>query len=462
MRRVIQALFVVCLSGLLACGSSVFDDTGPSSPPPPSDPPITPPPPADPNADYDNDGFSQNTGDCNDGDSFINPGAVEVEGMRCSAAKECPSGKCVGGYCRCQAPADCSSGKTCSKPTDCEFIGEVCKNGRCATTFACMAPAAGMSNPGMNVCRDNTDNNCNGKIDELPVSCDQLGQLNQGDPFHYARSMELCDDDRTCDPSHPCPGKMRCAAGRCSRVLTARFNGDADPRSRAVAGAFAQNGPIKPQAGSSFVVLSTGEAVYNPQMVCPQTGTAFTNEHVDPDPKSSDPKALDYIELALEILVPTNAQSFDFNFHFFSAEYPEWITSKFNDTFWVQLHSKKFTGNISFDKNGTPIRIKSAFFDICDPDPTEPQTTGMCSQPASVLTGTGYARDCATGYGGQEANGGSTGWLHTSSPVTPGETIKLVFSIFDKGDHKWDSAVLIDNFRWKLAPAANPFTGTIE
>jgi hypothetical protein len=64
------------------------------------------------------------------------------------------------------------------------------------------------------------------------------------------------------------------------------------------------------------------------------------------------------------------------------------------------------------------------------------------------------------GFG--KANGGSTGWLHTSAPVTPGETIRLTFSIFDKGDHKWDSAVVIDNFRWKLAAAGKPITGTIE
>jgi len=459
---------LVCTIGLAAlvmagCGTEVFDDPGaPGGPsdPGPSSPPAPPAP--SPNVDNDGDGFTGAQGDCNDNDRLINPAAIEVEGIRCASNNECPSNKCVGGYCRCQAAADCSSGKVCSKNEDCAFSGELCKNGRCGTTFLCMQPAAGMPNPGQNVCRDNTDNDCDGKIDEVAPACDLIGQLKQGDPLDFARSMDLCDEERACGPSAPCPGGMRCAQGRCSRVLGARFNSDADPQARAIVASFAQSGPFSAKVGQSMVVLSTGKAVYNPQVTCPQTGTGFSNSATDPDPKAEDPEANDYVELALDIVVPANAQSFDFNFHFFSTEYPEWITSKFNDTFWVQLHSKKFNGNISFDKNGTPIRIKNAFFDICDPDPTEPLTATMCSRPASMLIGTGYANDC-TGKGPtSKANGGSTGWLHTSAPVTPGETIKLVFSIFDKGDHKWDSAVLIDNFRWKLAPASNPITGVIE
>ena len=58
-----------------------------------------------------------------------------------------------------------------------------------------------------------------------------------------------------------------------------------------------------------------------------------------------------------------------------------------------------------------------------------------------------------------EAAGGSTDWHHTTSPVEPGEEIKLTLSIFDTGDTILDSAVLIDNFRWSLAPAAKPITG---
>jgi hypothetical protein len=49
--------------------------------------------------------------------------------------------------------------------------------------------------------------------------------------------------------------------------------------------------------------------------------------------------------------------------------------------------------------------------------------------------------------------GGSTGWLTTTAPVNPGEEITLHFSIWDTGDHAWDSTVLMDNFRWSAQTA---------
>ena len=414
-----------------------------------------------PLSDMDKDGFTIKDGDCNDNDKYINPGAIEVEGLHCKKATDCPNGKCYGGICRCLTKADCSSGKTCKKAGDCTIAGESCKGGKCTSTYTCNKAQDGLSNPELKVCRDNADNDCDKKTDELPEKCDTVAKLNQQDPYHYAKAMELCDTDHKCGIESKCPGALKCVNGKCSRVLSATWNSKADPKARAIAGIFAKSTRFKPKAGEAFAILSTGKAVYDPKTTCPQSGTnlGYGNTYTDPDPKSSDKTANDYIHLSLEILVPTNAQSFDFDFHFFSTEYPEYVGTKFNDTFWVQMQSKKFNGNISFDKNGIPIRINNAFFSICDPDPYKPATAKMCNPatPSSWLTGTGYAKDC--GYSGSQANGGSTNWLHTTAPVTPGETIKLTFSIFDKGDHILDSAVLIDNFRWKLTPAKNPITG---
>ena len=410
-----------------------------------------------PGSDMDKDGFTIKDGDCNDGDKYINPGAIEVEGLHCKKATDCPSGKCYGGICRCLKTSDCSSGKACANNAACKVAGEACKGGKCISTYSCQVAQKGLVQPNLRVCRDNTDNDCDKKIDELPTPCDDPAKLNQNDPYHYARAMELCDTDHKCGIESKCPGKLKCVNGQCSRMVIASFNSKADKRARAIATRFAQNGPFTPKFGKSFVILSSGLANYDPKKTCPQSGTnlSSSNTFTDPDPKDKTP-ANDYIHLSLNILVPTNAQSFDFDFHFFSAEYPEWVGSKYNDTFWVQMKSQKFNGNISFDKNGTPIRINNAFFSICDPSASKPQTAKMCTKPSSVLTGTGYAKDCGYSY---EATGGSTDWLHTTAPVTPGEIITLTFSIFDKGDHILDSSVLIDNFRWKLTPALKPVTG---
>ena len=171
--------------------------------------------------------------------------------------------------------------------------------------------------------------------------------------------------------------------------------------------------------------------------------------------------------LALEIAVPSNVQSLEFDFAFFSAEYPEFVGSSFNDIFWVNLESLNLpSGKISFDKNGTPIRINNAFFSVCDPFPGMPATTSMCTKPAVALDGTGYykgecKKETVPGFPSGNftvPNGGSTDWLHTVAPVTPGEVIKLRFMVFDKGDNILDSAVLIDNFHWNVKPIAAPVT----
>lgn len=417
-----------------------------------------------PGSDIDKDGFTVAGGDCNDRDPNINPGAIEVEGMHCKVPTDCPIGKCYAGICRCQKSEDCSTKKPCIKVTDCTATGETCKVGKCTSVYACLTAQKGLEFPTLNVCRDNTDNDCDNKIDELPTVCDDPTKLNKDSAPDYAKAIELCDTDHVCGMDKKCPGKLKCVNKKCSRILASSFNAKADKRARAIASVFAQKGPFKPKAGKSFVVLSSGVATYDPyaKKTCVQSGTNLGagNTHKDPDPKAKDKTANDYIHLELQILVPTNAQTFDFDFHFFSAEYPDYVGTQFNDTFWVQLKSKKFNGNISFDKNKTPIRINNAFFTICDPYPPKPTTTKMCdkTKPSSKLTGTGYAKECYTGAYSSAA-GGSTDWLHTTSPVTPGETITLTFSVFDKGDHILDSAVLIDNFRWKLKPAIAPITG---
>jgi hypothetical protein len=415
-----------------------------------------------PTSDTDGDGFPATEGDCNDADPFINPGAIEVEGMHCKTNDDCPNQKCFGGYCRCLAKVDCYSGSACTKDTDCAFAGETCQGGKCTSSLECEDTVAGMSNPDLKVCRDKTDNDCDGKVDEMPTTCDDPNQLSQTDPYDYARAIELCDVDRQCGLDAPCPGKLQCVNGQCRRVLSATFNAKSKQQARAIAVDFAQGGPYKPRAGLSFAVFSTGVAAYTPSNTsCPQDGKDFMYTGTDPDTASADKVANDIHSLELEILVPSNAQSFDFDFHFFSTEYPEFVDSIFNDTFWVELKSQKFNGNISFDKNNSPIRINNAFFSICDAFAGAPQTQQMCTKPAAANLGTGYVNECQSGWAGNFSvpNGGSTDWLHTTSPVTPGEIIKLTFSIFDKGDGILDSAVLIDNFRWKLAPASKPMTG---
>jgi hypothetical protein len=215
--------------------------------------------------------------------------------------------------------------------------------------------------------------------------------------------------------------------------------------------------------------ISSGEASGSPGY-SPQPGTAlggFTSNNEYPNPYKTLPAppsngcgmgvpdmANDYTELELELSVPWNANSFSFQSHFFSAEYPEFVCTGFNDRFLVILDDN--TGSpqqIMFDMQMNPVSVNNGFFTICKNDTSKPQTQ-HCNQPVSAIAGTGYD----TSDFGSEPIGGSTGWLTTTAPVTPGDKIKLRFIIFDEVDHIYDSAALIDNFQWLTDKVDGPVT----
>jgi hypothetical protein len=156
--------------------------------------------------------------------------------------------------------------------------------------------------------------------------------------------------------------------------------------------------------------------------------------------------ANDSANLKLSIRVPTNAQSFSYQFKFYTSEYPEWVCDEYND-FFLALLTSTASGipadrNISFDANGNPVSVNNAFFQVCSPQGNNP-----CPDGVAELAGTGMATSAGK-------NGGGTSWLTTEAPITPGETIELRFIIWDTGDHWYDSLVLLDNFQWKLTPSA--------
>ena len=135
--------------------------------------------------------------------------------------------------------------------------------------------------------------------------------------------------------------------------------------------------------------------------------------------------------LALELTVPAHANSFALSCAFFSAEYPEWVGSAFNDTFELNVVGSAYSGNAAVDSAGNVISINSALFTVTTP---------------SDLTGTTFD-------GGV---GGGTGWLMVVVPVDPSTTVDLEMTIYDVSDGSYDSAVLIDNFEWSEAEIDTP------
>lgn len=143
--------------------------------------------------------------------------------------------------------------------------------------------------------------------------------------------------------------------------------------------------------------------------------------------------AYDYAELRFSVGVPAGNPGFSYDLAMFSTEYPNYYQSGFNDMYIGWLESEMWTGNISFDEMGHPISLNAGFLDYKDaPNPYD------CPAPCAAPELAGTAME---GHAG-------TKWLTTTAGVTPGETIELVFAVFDLSDPVLDTVVLLDNFQF--------------
>ena len=241
---------------------------------------------------------------------------------------------------------------------------------------------------------------------------------------------------------------------------------------------------IKPREGVRIGVLSSGYARNydgldgtddgpNSDFVAsgggPRDGTNYPTGQAPPGfPKAAqgcpqDNLVNDMIDVKLVLKAPPDATGFQFDFDFYSSEWPNYVCSNFNDAFVAYLTSSATTGNISFDSNDNPVAVNIDFFNRCTsgapvgclrsngPNPDPPLSTASCSAGPSELGGTGfgdtYQTQCDSGNV-QATLGGSTGWLVTQAAIQPGEQFTLDFLIWDAGDGLLDSSVLIDHFQW--------------
>ena len=188
------------------------------------------------------------------------------------------------------------------------------------------------------------------------------------------------------------------------------------------------NGSALPAPMSSMSVSATEDCADNPGLV----GTGDCSNTIE-DQWNQGSGAYDYNELRMSVVVPANTTGFSYDLAMFSTEYPNYYQSSFNDMYVAWLESESWTGNISFDEMGNPISLNAGFLDYKDaPNPYD--CPAPCNAPE--LAGTAMM-----GHAG-------TKWLTTSAPVTPGETIELIFGVFDLSDPILDTVVILDNWLW--------------
>jgi hypothetical protein len=196
-------------------------------------------------------------------------------------------------------------------------------------------------------------------------------------------------------------------------------------------------GPF-PRVGGTFAVLTSGNATQADQ---PDGNDSSSDGGAEVTQPPRGNTALDVSTLQIPFTVPTGANCASFDFRFLSEEYPDFITSQYNDAFIAELDGTDWTTdgavitglgrNFATDANGLPVTIKS---------------TGPTSMSPVEAAGTPY--------------GGATAPLQARTPVTEGAHT-LYLSIFDQSDNILDSVAFVDNFRTFSAGSGGCVSGSV-
>jgi hypothetical protein len=335
------------------------------------------------------------------------------------------------------------------------------------------------------------DDDCDGLIDNIEPPCDGLlNNSNSSDPIDYAKALGLCKTTTETEP--PKTRRWGVISGSFSLA-----NGSGVPSSQARSIRTGFGDMITPINGGRIAVLATGQAASlkqtNPNYAPFQSGTDLGKTSQFPQdwyaangfklpnapgcPEPSGNIAHDPIMLKLRVRVPTNAKSFSFASWFFSAEFPEYVCTPFNDFYVVLIDSPPPEWANPVDKNLAVYRVANPpkifpigvnlandpqaqnLFSVCKAGPTGCSGSpspgfAPCLSGPTYLQGTGFDDATQGGCGASNLAGGSTGWLTTVGNVAPGQVMEIRVAIWDTSDGVWDSLVLLDNWVWNVYPAS--------
>lgn len=356
----------------------------------------------------------------------------------CKNNAECASNVCFNGKC-------CGSGDP--KTEDFDKDGFTPSMGDCNDCDPNVNPAAlDIVNVDMNgkplPDDQQIDENCDGKptLPSMPpASCDDDAALviDATDPVLAAKAIDVCTTD------------VKEGWGMVSASYL-QIDGSPLPKTKAADlghGIIDKFGPnVAPTQGKKMLYLSNGVARRPGDPDAPMNqsggdkgyscaypnGVPFTSAACKNNPQTGLPH--DSIMLRLKLKAPSNAKGVQFNVKFYSAEYPQFVCSQYNDLFLAMMSPAPMgakppnTGNITFDSKGEPLSVNNAFFDVCT----------NCAAGTAQLMGTGFDNPVA----------GGTQWLMTTAPVGAGSTFTIDFAVMDAGDGVQASAVLLDNLGW--------------
>lgn len=190
--------------------------------------------------------------------------------------------------------------------------------------------------------------------------------------------------------------------------------------------------------GAALLAISSGSArpTTSPDYSAePVKGYEVTPPTGFPKSQASCPavssQGRDGIGLAVTLEVPEGVSAMRFDYAFFTHDYPDWVCTTALDQA-VGLLTVAGGGsaqNVLLDGSGNPMFASPSSVSACSP------STGFtCPLGTASLVETGMTA--------------SSGWLTVSVSVDPGDTIEVVFAIWDSLDGFLDSTLLLDDFAW--------------
>jgi hypothetical protein len=419
----------------------------------------------------------------------------------------------------------CAPGETCAggqcqacdgATTDCDGDGWLEADGDCCDKPGLCGAQPELVNPGaLEVVGNGLDDNCNGKTDlfdiEDTLPCDGGLASNSQVALDYAKALGICrqTEEQPISLANKTWGLLD------AKILRADGSPLGDPAAISIRPGFGSVTPGTTQ-GQSVVVMSSGYAADATQTMPGPNGGApggfnvsethfpFSSVSINggqalsvkdwwaaPNPPlkganglpdspgcnaANSATANDSVMLYLRMRAPTNAKAFSFNSYFFSAEYPEFVCTSFNDQFIALVDTPNGVPSpianpidknlMTYTQGGQqwPIGINIAkgtpLFAVCDSQAAKPfcwdsdVSATSCSLGSGQLTGTGFE----VPQGDTCTIGGGTFWLTTAGNVIPGDIVELRIAIWDVGDSAYDSLAIIDGFQW-LSNATLPGTG---
>ena len=270
----------------------------------------------------------------------------------------------------------------------------MCDGDCCDDTMQHCAENPALVNPGaFDVAGNELDDDCDGVIDNEPATdCSETMLLDAANGDDLIRAMDLCQFTEGDPVKWGVISSTTSLIGESGAPLAIQTS---------VLEGFS-NGTLPARRNSTLTVLSSGDArgvedpgytedisdgVYAEHIGPTSYLEAHNNELVTAE-GCEVPNATFYdtVRVAATIRVPTNAFGLQFEFRFFSYEYPQFVCTEFNDFFLALLTSQHEEipedKNISFDAAGNPVSVNNAFFTTC-----EPMNCGTAGEVYTVYSG---------------------------------------------------------------------------